>query len=86
MTTVLLSLIYSTEPSEKAKKKLIPCLSLLCLPEKKPADAMFLSIIDYGDLLYMNALSESPLMLDAVYHGSLQISDTSLITVHFTPK
>lgn len=31
----------------------------------------FMSVIDYDDVIYMDALSESLLMLDSVYHGAL---------------
>lgn len=30
-----------------------------------------MSVIDYDDVIYMDALSESLLMLDSVYHGAL---------------
>ena len=40
--------------------------------KKRLVAATFLPVLDYGDVLYMNACSTSLLMLDATYHGALR--------------
>jgi hypothetical protein len=38
---------------------------------KQIIQSMFLSVLDYGDIIYMNAAATSLKMLDAVYHNAL---------------
>ena len=59
------------------------CFSLSS--RRKLVDATFLPIMDYGDLLYMNAPSQSLQMLDSVYHGALRfILNCKPLTHHCT--
>jgi len=52
---------------------------------KRLVNATFLSIIDYGDLLYMNAPTKYLQMLDSVFHGALTfISNCKPLTHHCT--
>ena len=50
---------------------------------KQLVSATFMSVLDYGDLVYMNASASSLRMLDAVYHGALRfITDSANSTHH----
>lgn len=52
---------------------------------KRLVAATFLSVLDYGDVLYMNACSSSLHMLDSTYHGVLRfITGYRSLTHHCT--
>uniref|UniRef100_A0A8C7F2I1 K Homology domain-containing protein n=1 Tax=Oncorhynchus kisutch TaxID=8019 RepID=A0A8C7F2I1_ONCKI len=59
-----------------------------CFPlmaRKKLVQATFLSVIDYGDLLYMHATTSFLQRLDSVYHASLRfITNAKTLTHHCT--
>ncbi len=44
--------------------------------------ATFLSMLDYGDILYMHANQSSLKMLDSVYHASLRFVTKSSFRTH----
>lgn len=51
--------------------------------KKRLVTATFLSVLDYGDILYMNASSSCLLMLDTMYHASLRfITNCRYLTHH----
>ena len=51
--------------------------------KKKLVEATFLSVIDYGDILYMHAPSSILRRLDSVYHASLRfITNAKSLTHH----
>ena len=49
---------------------------------KKIVQAVLLSVIDYGDILYMHANSSSLKMLDSVYHAALRFVSNSGFRTH----
>ena len=51
--------------------------------KKKLVEATFLSVIDYGDILYMHASASTLRTLDSVYHASLRfITNAKSLTHH----
>ncbi len=48
---------------------------------KRLVAATFMTILDYGDVLYMHASSQSLRSFDTVYHGSLMVLKSSLTVV-----
>ena len=52
---------------------------------KRIGVATFLPLLDYGDVVYMNASAHSLQLLDAAYHGALRfITDCKPLTHHCT--
>ena len=52
---------------------------------KRLVAATFLPVLDYGDIVYMNAPTHSLKLLDAAYHGALRfITDCKPLTHHCT--
>lgn len=45
---------------------------------KQSVSATLMSVLDYGDIVYMNASVSSLGMLDAVYHGALRFIITDI--------
>ena len=51
--------------------------------KKRLVSATFLSVLDYGDVVYMNASSQCLHSLDTVYHGALRfITNLKTLTHH----
>lgn len=59
------------------------CLSLNS--KKRLGAATFMSVLDYGDVVYMHASSQSLHALDTVYHGTLRfVTGFEALTYHCT--
>lgn len=56
------------------------CFAKNCVLQKKVAKAIFLSVLDYGDMIYGHASAAALKALDAVYPSALGPRLTVIIT------
>jgi hypothetical protein len=82
---MIISLLEITELVKKLKWRIrfFIEINLVCHHRKEIAQATFMSVLDYGDVLYMHGSASVLKKLDAVYHAVLRfVTGANLCTHH----